>query len=223
MSYTIERGKRVLELVTDDQRFNPCHGNTLVFAMAASCNNVSPRHYDWNVFATGHHRDWEGNILVPDEVWDLGRAADGGCIKPYGKDVSGLGYVKAWKAAVSKRISIVGWTPRVSIWVGGGFGDESKVQAQAINEQGAVLFGGDTKYLKDTYSVPLYEAFKRLFTRPLRGTGSEQEYVNTHEQLLDAVFLYQHRKQLPFSFYLTDSENAAFFQRQTAPVFEEVA
>ena len=101
MSYTIERGSRVLSLKTADPRFSPgIYEETLIFLHATADNNVHPRTYDWNVLATGQFSGWGGEIQVPSKIWELGEAADGGSIQPYGKFVSGLSYVKSWKQAV---------------------------------------------------------------------------------------------------------------------------
>jgi hypothetical protein len=210
MSYTIERGKRVLALKTEDKRFDPCHGELILFVHASACNNVSPRTYDWNAIAHDHASEWGGNVIVPSTIWQCGADADGGSIKPWGKDVSGLAYVKAWKQAVKERRSIDGWMPKASIWVGDNYfaNDEADARADDVNAKGAALFGGKYPAL---YGQPLFEAFKRLFPGTLK-PGLETAYVHTREELLDAVYLFIHRKKLPVSFYLGDHEDSAFLK-----------
>ncbi len=207
MSYTIERGKRVLSLKTDDKRFSPTMGDALFFVASSSCNNVSPRHYDWSVLATGHHRDWQGNVLVPSAIWRAGEAADGGEIKPWGKETSGLSYVKAWKDAVKHATPVDGWTPRVSVW----FNDHDPATVHASAE----LFGGKYARFDKSYGEAMYAAFKRLFPTATR-SGNQSEYADTPEKLLDALYLFMHRAELPFSIYLTDTEHSAFFAKKEA-------
>lgn len=200
MSYTIERHKRVLELKTDDKRFAPYLGNTILFVSSSSCNNVSPRHYNWSVMALDHCRDWDGNILVPDTIWRCGAAADGGGIKPWGKETSGLAYVKSWKLAVKNRTPIDGWKPHVTIWCGT-YGQEAQELAKKVN---------DSDVWTGHNGPELHGAFKRLFPGNV-SASSNSAYVQNHAQLLDAVYLYVNRKSLPFDFFLSDSEHSAFF------------
>jgi len=208
MSYTIERGKRVLELTTDDKRFQPFLGTTLVYVMAASSNNVSPRHYDWEACAIAHHSEWGKEIQVPQKIWQMGYWADGGSIKPWDRQVTGLNYVKAWKQAVKERRPIDGWTPRVSIWV-------NPDHAKAINDTGKEAFAHES-VAKDT-QAELYDAFKRLFPEPFvisdkRWAANLWACVTNHEQLLDAVFLYDRKEYLPFGLHLVDREGCSFLK-----------
>ena len=125
MSYSIEKGKRVLTFKTDDARFN-CNvfGEILLFVVACSDNNVYPRTYDWNVVATDHFSDWGKEIQLPARIWEAACGADGGSVKPYDRNISGIGYIKTWKQAVKERLPVFTpegktlWHPTVSIWAG---------------------------------------------------------------------------------------------------------
>jgi len=214
MSYSIERGKRVLTFKTDDQRFN-CNvfGENLLFVVACSDNNVYPRTYDWNVVATDHFSEWAKEIQLPVRIWEAACGTDGGSIKPYDRNISGIGYIKTWKQAVKERFPVLTpegkplWHPTVSIWAG--IDDK---QQEAINRQGVELFSPRWKHLRQ----PLYDAFKRLFPGPLRVSNTTCRVYDAG-RFLDAVFLFQNREDLPFKLYLVDREDCRFLRQGAQP------
>jgi hypothetical protein len=149
---------------------------------------------------------WNGEIMLPANIWQMGGYADGGDIKPWNKDISGTNYIEQWKKAVRDRKPITGWTPQVFIWFG------EKFTGQEINAQGAALFG---KYEREE----LFAAFKRFFPDPLTESKKERHNncnmssrVTSHEELEAALLLYRRREDLPVSFYMND-EGSTFFKR----------
>lgn len=211
MSYSIERGKRVLTFKTDDPRFN-CNvfGETLLFVAACSDNNVYPRTYDWNIIATGNFSSWADEIQLPVALWEAAHAADAGGIKPYDREVSGVGYIKSWKQRVKLRVPVLSpegklrWFPTVSIWAGV---MENTCKPEEINSNGAALFSPKYSHLRQK----LYGAFKRLFPNPLTGSNVTRPIYDL-EAFLDGVFLYIHRRELPFNLYITDREDSRFMR-----------
>ena len=200
MSYEIERGKRVLSLKTADKRLAD-RGEILLFAHACASNNVSPRTYDWSVCAIDTFRVWSGNIMLPLSIWNAGYAADGGSIKPWGKGVSGLTYVKAWKDAVVKRRPVDGWKPLVSLYL-------SQEQVDQLNRCETAGPGIFAAYMNDDEAPIRHAAFKRLFSGVLH-RGSVETYADTPEALLDAIYLRHGNKQF-WAPYLSDHEGSPF-------------
>lgn len=208
MSYSIEHGKRVLILKTDDRRFDQYGGRgTAFYVHATADNNVTPRRYDWSAVAHDDHREWAGEVQMPALIWEMGAAADGGSIKPWGKDVSGIGYLQGWKKAAKAAQPIDGWRPTVSIWLAYG-GQEGQDLADRLNRAGPEAFSS-----YDHLRQPVYDALKRLFPRPFEG-GNTRKRVETEAELLDALFLFKRRHDLPFSLYLVDDEKSAFFAQK---------
>src|ERR1051326_3460731 len=211
MSYTIERGKRVLTFKTEDERFS-CNisGEILLFVVACSDNNVYPRTYDWNFVGHGLFSDWANEIQLPAKLWEAAYSADGGGIKPYDRDISGIGYIKTWKQAVKQRFPAIApdgrllWHPTVSLWAG--VCDDTH-KPNEINSKGAALFSPKYSHLRQK----LYDSFKRLFPKPLDRSNTIRA-VYSLESFHDAVFLYIHRRELPFNLYLTDREDCHFLR-----------
>lgn len=200
MSYDIERGKRVLTIPKDsDKRFNCWDHN--VYLWCSACSNVHPQRFAWSVVAVGSSSEWGGEIMLPLKMWEMAHYADGGGIKPNNRDVSGVAYIKAWKEAAKQAKSVFDadgqplWRPQVNLFLG--LNNYPEIDAMA--DQGIEAF-------KPAYNrAEIFETFKRLFPEKLRGSW-ESSYVVTRENLLDAVFLWQHREYLPFACSLENSE-----------------
>jgi hypothetical protein len=211
MSYSIEHGKRVLTITDPEhKRFGRYvdSGELLLFLMSSASNNVSPRRYDWRVFASDDFSDWGGEIQMPTRVWELGAAADGGGIQPYNKCVSGLSYLKAWKLAAAKRAPMIGpddsvlWAPDVAMNVGYAYDDASRKhwdeRAAEFNAKGAAEFGKHD-------AEQLHAAFKRLFPDPIE-RGYNPTFLRTAAAVRDAVYLWINRSAIPFGFELRADE-----------------
>lgn len=220
MSYYIEQFKRVVTFpFTAPPGQNTWrNGECALFLTAGGSNNVHPRHNDWDVCALSFNpHAWAGEIQLPKVIWEMGYSADGGMIKPKGRDQSGLAYVKAWKQAVTNRVSMVRgdellWHPRISIWH---WQDASPVRddnhaysAEEINQQGEAIFSPKYSHLRPE----LHGAFRRLFPEPLRGSHSETS-ATTLAALCDAVFLWDHREHLPLAFGLCHPQGCAFLEQ----------
>jgi hypothetical protein len=211
MSYTIEKAKRVVVInAKDDSRFSPFN-QLLVFAAASADNNVYPREYDWHVVAVDHFSDWGGEIQLPCRLWECAHAADGGGIKPHGRETTGIAYIKAWKQAVKDRYPALDakgnacWHPTYTLW---GAIPETPEDLQRINDPDA--FSPRYKHLRE----PLYRAFCNLFPNRIESNHAYGIAYRTSD-LFDALFLYQNREHMPFNFYLGDRENSPFFSNPT--------
>jgi hypothetical protein len=217
MSYRIEHYKRVVTFnAKDDERFPNYLGDVVLFITSGSDNNVSPKDYDWEVEAIGHFSEWGGEIQLPEHFWSAARCADGGMIKPWGRDVSGISYIKSWKQAVKERFPVRGadgfllWHPRVSVWhwqSNSGYG-ETMLDAEVINQKGAAVFSPKYEHLR----APLFAAFKRLFPDQLDGSHSSTT-ATTLAQFKDALYLRLNRSHLPVSLHLTDSAYCPFLTK----------
>lgn len=198
MSYDIEHGKRVLVIPENaDERFN-CWDHW-VFAACTACNNVTPRTFTWHVVAVGAGSHWNGEAMLPGRIWEMGASADGGSIKPWDKDVTGLSYLKSWKNAVKEAKPILDgenplWKPKVTLYTNY---RELKVNEIATTPE---MFKGYNK-------AKIHEAFMRLFPKPISHTW-EEAYVATKADLLDAIYLWQNRENLPYSLYLESDEKS---------------
>lgn len=217
MSYEIEHGKRVLSLKTQDKRLRGVYDETLVYVVAWASNNVHPRHFDWHVIAIDSFSQWNGEFMLPTKIWELGEAADGGSIKPWDKNVTGIGYVRSWKRAVAERTPIDGWTPHVTAYVHG-YGEVAKQSLQKIRDGGVGCFGdGNTC---DDWRWEAFDAYRRLFPSGLKHDSTTVD-VSTEAQLLDAMYLYKSKSLLPFAFYIEDREHSAFMKREAKPKFAQ--
>jgi hypothetical protein len=209
MSYEIERHKRVLSLRTDDKRFSPYLGETLIYLTASACNNVTPRTFEWDVIAVDHSSEWNGETMLPKKIWEMGYWADGGGIKPNDRNVAGLTYVKQWKDAVAGRYSVLDsanrplWYPRVSIWVGEY--DTGDKDAADIEARGVAAFAKQYEH----NAQETHDTFRRLHPEPVKG-GSRSIHIAEPAQFFDALHLYTLKYNLPFSYYLTSSASTRF-------------
>ena len=209
MSYEIERGKRVLEIPNGlDPRFKGYDGGTHLYLMSHDSNNVSPRRFDWRLIAVQSRSVWNGEIMLPHRIWEMGYDADGGSIKPWNKEVTGLNYVKAWKTTAAKPLvmfegdKLLWDQARVSIWTGmnvnDGFLDRLKVEGIAM--------------FKECHNrKEIYEAYKRLFPEDLDRTW-EGCILDTPAQMFDALYLWRNRENLPFSYGIKADENDPFLR-----------
>ena len=220
MSYYIEKHKRVVTFPFQPQPGMGYHASeVMIFLTAGSCNNVSPRTYDWDVCAIREFSEWSGEIQLPSAIWQSAHDADGGGIKPGGRDCSGTAYIRQWKQAVTERYPCVRdgtllWHPRVSAWHWKDSSGDLKHEPAEINEQGADLFSPKYKHLR----APLHAAFKRLFEKPLSGSNTST-HLYSLEAMNDAVFLWMNREHLPTSFHLCDSDWCEFLLKgKQAPV-----
>lgn len=215
MSHRIEHYKRVITFPPPkgDDRFPSYMGEIALFISSGSDNNVSPRDYDWEIEEITGISVWGGEIQLPMSCWSGGHAADGGMIKPWGKDVSGLNYVRAWKKAAAERFSCVSpdgkllWFPRISIWHFRSGIDGTTREAKEVNDLGVEAFSPRYKHLRQ----PLYDAFKQLFPNTLQRSNTQSSVSNLAE-FHDAVYLRWHREHLPVSFHLTHRADCAFLQ-----------
>jgi hypothetical protein len=208
MSYAIEKGKRVVVIPTNgDKRFS-LSSQLLVFTAASCDNNVFPKEYDWHILAVDTFSDWGGEIQLPAHLWEYAHCADGGGIKPHGRETTGIAYIQSWKKAVRDRFSAFNtrgetvWHPRYALW---GAIPENVQDLQRINDPDA--FSPRYKHLRE----PLYQAFRNLFPDRIERNNVWGIVYHT-PNLLDALFLYQHREHLPFNFYLSDDENCRFLR-----------
>ena len=221
MGYTIEKAKRVISVNVKDKRFDGI-GETCLYVSACACNNVTPRTFDWDVHAWTHFSVWNGEIILPNIIWNYAYDADGGGIKSHGRDVAGVDYIKSWKRAAKERYPMFDesgaplWTPRVSLWCGG-YGDEAKKLAEEIEAAGDQAFGKKYPHMRND----LYAAFKRLHPSPVRG-GNRSIYPADKESLLDAIYLWMHRDNLPVAFHLVDDEKCHFLLHPWMPAAVEV-
>ena len=95
----------------------------------------------------------------------------------------------------------------MSIWCGG-LNDDSKVVAAQIEKDGAEAFGKKYKHMR----ADLYAAWKRIHPKPL-SSGQTSIYPDGTDRLLDAIYLWMNRDNIPFSMYLTADEKCDFLCR----------
>lgn len=204
MSYQIERGKRVLIIpVGADERYKIW--DTHLYLQSASDNNISPRIYEWNLIATDIGSTWGSEIMLPMRCWEMAHYADGGGIKPWDKDTTGINYIKAWKTAAAKAKPIFDgdallWFPKIGIWIG----NDNRGLCDKLRVEGVNLFKG---YEKEK----AFEAYQRLFPDGLDGAWISQR-VRTKAEILDAVYLWRNREKLPFPFSIESDENDPFLK-----------
>jgi hypothetical protein len=147
---------------------------------------------------------------LPVALWKAACGADGGSIKPYDRDITGIGYIKSWKQAVKQRVSLLSpdrklrWHPSVSIWAGVGDGSH---KPDEIQKKGAALFSPRYSHLRQK----LYDAFKRLIPEQLDRSNTIRP-IYTFASFLDAAFLYMNRRELPFNLYIFDQEDSRFLR-----------
>ena len=231
MSHTIENGKRVIAVkTTGDDRWPAYIDEVNLYAMSGACNNVSPRNFQWEVVAIDSSPSvWNGEVMVPQKIWSLGYAADGGSIKPYGKDVSGIGYVRAWKKATKERVPALYedallWKPQIVLWLG-------PKSAQNIATNGAAAFYPKDEEPNEKYwqeqAEKYHAAFTRLFKdfRPAQTDYGQRTstVAYTREALLDAVYLYSHADRLPFSIHLIETDDSLSYLRRAKPMPQPAA
>jgi hypothetical protein len=223
VSYTIEIAKRIVRVRLPDPRIGYTGSAVYLFLSASACNNVTPRRYEWSAIAHEVRADglgeWNGEFQLPARIWSRAHAADGGEIKPGGRDVSGVAYVKQWKNE-SKRIidyidgaGRVSWWPNLTIGIYGGTWKGGQTSADVVNSGGAAALCERA----DAYFVERAElyhaALKRLFPNPLRG-GQQGITADTIDRMADALFLYVNRESLPFHVWLGDSERSIFLNSE---------
>lgn len=227
MSYSIEKTKRVL-VIPNNLAKAAGYGDsdlysTLLFVHATACNNVFPRTYDWGAVGCIGYSRWQGEIMLPEEIWECGRHADGGNIKCYGRsDVTGTTYVKQWKKAAACARSIITedgralWFPKLSICQKNWHRSAKPIDATLDGFVAAYAKADDLDVAElSSYCIErvalLYGSFKRLFPDGVGPTGTrEQLRCGSLTDLLDAVRLYRNRKMLPFGMWLSDYEGSPF-------------
>lgn len=212
MSYTIESQKRVFVIPTPagDERFYPGKESRplSIYAHQSCCNNISPRTPRWSVIAVEAHyewpRLWEEQPMLPSVLWEYAASADGGCIKPHNRNVSGTAYIKQWKDAclnADRCPTPPRWT--ATIWAQ----DNSETwpfPALSLADAWDLPPSGYGRYAQ-IYGEKLHAALHALFpTRPNEGQSSEFCSVYDGEKYWHAMFLFMRRKDLPVSFYLSN-------------------
>lgn len=109
MSYTIERKPTVFSFTfpAADDIYNR---HQTLFAAEHGSSNVFPTDWSWFVLGAqeaessdGSPRRWNGEYLLPERLWENAHEADGGGIKRVrDHDISGLDYLRQWKALAAK-------------------------------------------------------------------------------------------------------------------------
>jgi len=191
MSYDIETEKRcaTLEIPKDDPRFPTSRDKELtLFCRKVCCNNLYPREPKWNVMTVGLVSTWDGRPMMPLDLWLAAADADGGNIKPGGRNVSGTAYMRQWLAAYTRRkpITADNFLTSIRVWQHG----EHALDKVQDSEASVVAVWG-------TWQAALRrQAFLQL-------AGSDKGMVSrwtpvTSDNLLAAAFLMLDQKQLPF-------------------------
>ncbi len=219
MGYSIERGKRVVSIPTDDKRFSSYLGDFCLYLTAAASNNVHPRTYAWEAIASANHSVWAGEVQLPSRIWSMASAADGGSIKPWGKDTSGVSYVKAWKRAAAERRPAIGadggllWAPAVYTYI-----SRDAALAKVSREGPAAFCIGEEGDHWNRVRAELFAAAGRvglLENVDLPGIDYSRRPTDV-ATLLDAVHLWVNREYLPFGLYLSDREDSTFLADPSA-------
>ncbi len=126
MSYSIEHGKLVVYVPAGHplrQGMVGDPGKDVAFFLASwACNNVTPRSFDAPVLGWSERRA-DGTFPLPEHIFVCAYSADGGSIKPWSSNQSGLSYLEGWRrAAANAKPLFNGDEPAfpvdVSAWVG---------------------------------------------------------------------------------------------------------
>lgn len=212
MSYEIEHGKRVLRIPKreSDERFK--NWDTLLFMSCMASNNVHPRTFTWHPVAydtvsdpSGTHT-WAGQVMLPLKVWEMGYHADGGSIKPWDRNQSGLNYLKAWKDLAAAPVNVFDgeellFQPMLTVYSG-----EEIVRAN---------LNAGVQHFKGYQKEKIHEAFKRLFPDDVT-SGWENTCVLTADDLYDTVFLWMNRENFPATFFIECPEHNEFMKGEIA-------
>ncbi len=197
MSYEIEKAKGVFTVrIPEEQKerfLSYGHESLEVFAIQSASNNVVPRRFYWNAVATDSVSIWGGRPMLPSTIWALAKDADGGGVKPQGRNCSGTAYIKQWQEAVKNRRAWDGSLREISVWEAGG---------KKLPLSDLFSLAPDAPQWCDFASRRpcVHAAFHALFRNHIGPRTNLRQFISPNTSLFfDAVFLFHVRRDLPFS------------------------
>lgn len=197
MSYTIVRKRRVIILDATGHEAFRVFPHIAIFMQQSSCNNVSPRTYEWTAIGRTCDSDkapnsWGGEIELPQRIWDAACAADMGSVKPYDRDISGVEYIRSWKKAAQTPLRVdlanLRWFPELSIYA------FDKCDATRFHDDGL-------------------EAINRLPFKRGWCEGQRTCTATNREQLLEVLAVWTNMRN-PGDCYLQDAEDDPFLNSE---------
>src|ERR1043166_9211583 len=97
----LEKGAYRFSVPAADARFRHFTSREIVvLALRTHANNVEPPDPCWHIVGVTQRQVCYDRELLPNELWTLAGAADGGMIKPNGRTCAGTAYVKQWRDAL---------------------------------------------------------------------------------------------------------------------------